>query len=416
MKLKVCYYCGTKYSEDVERCPLCGQTEIEPEELDEVPAAVTAADETEVEAVRPARNKKPKAVKEEQEPAYRERGEQKNAGAIVVCVILALIVLAGIAFILHSLGVFSPAQPQTPANPDSSLDLPVDPGTTDENTACQGITVMPTSLNFGTEGIKAKLTVTLLPAQCQDPVAYTSSDEKVVTVSPEGEVTAIGEGRATITVACGSQNASVDVYCSFDATTPITPAPGVTPTDWELKDVKLSTEDFTLFKVGETATIKVVGLPADAAGSVKWEINDSGVATVENGKVTAVSSGKATVTATIGSKKLTCIVRCSIKDAPAEQPPAVGNDTEPGVETIKLRSFDITFRRAGEVSYNTLYKGNTRFAGVQWTSADPAICTVESMPDNSARLTAVAEGTTTITAVYEGKSYECTVRCVFTEA
>jgi len=421
LKLKVCYYCGTKYAEDVERCPLCGQTEIEPEELDEVPAAVTEVPEdNEPETPRPA--KKKEKPKKERGGAYHkpvEKGNEKNGGAIAVCVILALIVLAGIVFILHSVGVFTPKEPKPPVdpNPDTSLNLPVDPGTAGDGAACESITVMPTSLNLGAEGIKTRLNVSVLPAGCSEPVSYASADETVATVSADGEVTAVGEGRTAITVTCGAQTASVDVICAFESTVPVPPA----ATDWELKDVKLSTEDFTLFSVGETAIIKVLGLPENKTVDVKWEINDTGVATLENGKVTAVASGKATVTVTVGGKKLTCIVRCSIKDAPAAPKPDGGSST--GGETpatddgiVKLRSFDITFTRAGEVSYNTVYTGNTRLVAESWTSADPAICTVEVMADNSAKFTAVASGTTKVTAVYDGKSYDCVVRCVFSES
>ena len=431
MKLKVCYYCGTKYAEDVERCPLCGQTEVEPEALDEVPAAVSAEPVEEV-AARPAKEKKVKAEKpkKEREPFEEQPVVQRdsNGGAIAVCVILALIVLAGIAFILHSVGVFGGEGPKTPIEtaPDSSLNLPVEPSTTDGELTCEAITVAPTSLNLGAEGIKTKLSVLLLPAGCKDPVTFTSSDEKIVTVTADGEVTSVGQGTATVTVTCGTQTAVVDVVCAFESTTPITPAPSTpsapsTVTDWELKDVTLSTEDFTLFNVGETATIRLKGLPENKVVDVKWESSDSGIATVANGKVTAVASGKATVTATVGGKKLTCIVRCNLKDAPAapQQPttgdqPSTGDTTATTVDNIiKLRSYDVTFSREGEFAYNTIYRDNTRLVGENWTSADPGVCKVEVMADNSAKMTAVAPGTTTITVTYEGKTYECVVRCLF---
>ena len=74
------------------------------------------------------------------------------------------------------------------------------------------------------------------------------------------------------------------------------------------KGLRLSTTDFTLKKIGETATIQVSG----GGGSYRWYSKDIGIASVDqNGTVTAVAKGNTTVLVTDGSKMAECIVRVS---------------------------------------------------------------------------------------------------------
>lgn len=78
--------------------------------------------------------------------------------------------------------------------------------------------------------------------------------------------------------------------------------------------LSLSTEDFSLFAVGENHTITVSG----GSGGYRWFSQDEGVASVdESGKVTAVSKGTVNVVVTDGSRKGVCIVRCNLRDSTA---------------------------------------------------------------------------------------------------
>ena len=61
-------------------------------------------------------------------------------------------------------------------------------------------------------------------------------------------------------------------------------------------------------EVGESAT-----LVATASGTVEWSSSDTQVATVVNGKVTAVGAGRAVITATCGTAKATCTVTVTEK-------------------------------------------------------------------------------------------------------
>lgn len=85
---------------------------------------------------------------------------------------------------------------------------------------------------------------------------------------------------------------------------PVTMPPSATTAMVSAATMKLSNKKLTLV-AGKTKTLKVTGTKA----SVKWSSSDKSVATVSSkGKVTAKKHGKATITAKVGSKKLTCKV------------------------------------------------------------------------------------------------------------
>jgi len=98
--------------------------------------------------------------------------------------------------------------------------------------------------------------------------------------------------------------------------------PAMTTSDYQKADalplgLKLSTEDFTLSKTGETHTIKVSG----GNGNYTWVSEDAGIASVDkNGTVTAVSRGTVNVIASDGSKKGVCIVRVTATGTLTQEP------------------------------------------------------------------------------------------------
>lgn len=78
--------------------------------------------------------------------------------------------------------------------------------------------------------------------------------------------------------------------------------------DVPVESVTLNHTELTMV-TGETATLVASVSPITATDkTVVWESNDSKVATVEDGVVTAVAAGNATITATAGGKSATCSV------------------------------------------------------------------------------------------------------------
>lgn len=161
----------------------------------------------------------------------------------------------------------------------------------------------------------------------------------------------------------------------------------------------LSTTDFTLQNLGETATIRVT---AGGSGSYTWISEDDGVASVDStGKVTAVSGGTVNVVVTDGTRKGVCIVRVraegSLPTAPADS-----SDSGSG-GSHSLNNTDFT-RSVSEGSYQLRVSGVT--STITWTSSDTSVATVSS----TGLVTPVGPGTATVTASWDGQSLSCIVR------
>lgn len=117
----------------------------------------------------------------------------------------------------------------------------------------------------------------------------------------------------------------------------------------EQAKLTLNRTDFSLFKVGATYKLKVSGAPEGS--TVTWTSSDEKVATVgEDGTVTYVSAGSATITATAGDLTAACKVYCKAEDTP-EQPDnggsssggssGSGSSSEGGAssQTVDLKAF-----------------------------------------------------------------------------
>ena len=160
-----------------------------------------------------------------------------------------------------------------------------------------GLSLSQTSLTL-IEGEEAHLTVTVTPADATDPgVVWRSSDASVATVN-DGLVKAVAPGTATITVSTpdGLQTASCIVTVNRQAV--------------PVASVSLDKTSLEM-TVGDEATLTATVAPADAdVKTVSWSSSDEGVATVADGKVTAVGAGSATITVTTtdGGKTATCAV------------------------------------------------------------------------------------------------------------
>lgn len=81
-----------------------------------------------------------------------------------------------------------------------------------------------------------------------------------------------------------------------------------------LKSISLNKTDVSLF-VGDSATLSVTYNPSTTTDdrTVTWSSSNTKVATVSNGKITAVGEGTATITAKVGNFTATCKVTVSSK-------------------------------------------------------------------------------------------------------
>ncbi|MGN0459403.1 MAG: Ig-like domain-containing protein, partial [Ruminococcus sp.] len=141
---------------------------------------------------------------------------------------------------------------------------------------------LPAELSKSRLSLKAGETQTLNVTN--DTVKSWSTSNKNVATVNNGKVTAVGKGTATITA---TLTTGEKLTCKVTVTT----SPSLTSTTAVLKS-------------GTSKTLKAVG------GTVKsWTTSNKNIATVNNGKVTALNKGSATITATLTTgKKITCKV------------------------------------------------------------------------------------------------------------
>lgn len=160
-----------------------------------------------------------------------------------------------------------------------------------------GITLDYTELTLQ-GGKKKMLTCTVAPENADNKsVTWSSSDEKVATVSANGLVTAVSGGTATITAT--SADGGYTASCKVTVVVPL---------------LNLSfTNDVLDMTVGETKKAPLSLDPADAtADGLTWTSSDTSIVTVsESGKITAVAAGSATVTVTDGTLSATLTVNVS---------------------------------------------------------------------------------------------------------
>ena len=131
------------------------------------------------------------------------------------------------------------------------------------------------------------LTVEVAPMFAVDrSVTWTSSDESIATVDANGKVKAIADGVVTIT-AIANDGSGLTAVCELTIKKNLLTSLTITKKTAKLKE-------------GETVTLNIRTRPETALDhSVTWTTSDESIATVdENGTVTAVAAGKATITAT----------------------------------------------------------------------------------------------------------------------
>lgn len=159
--------------------------------------------------------------------------------------------------------------------------------------AAKDITVpdnLDVKLNDGNE---TTVETTVSPADATDvKVSYASTDEAVATVDKDGRVQVLQPGECDITTTLLQDGEKVT-----EKTTHV-------KAFYEVESITLDSNEGKL-TVGNSHTIKATVAPEEVAAktTIEWSSSDEKVATVDsNGKVTAVSSGNATITATAGEE------------------------------------------------------------------------------------------------------------------
>ena len=148
------------------------------------------------------------------------------------------------------------------------------------------------------KGATAQLNLSVTPENFTDTVTWKSTDEKVATISDSGEVKAVGAGTATIKVVVGDISAT----CQVTVLQPVT-------------GIRLNKSSLTMDALGTFQMTASVYPDSANDKRITWSSSDPAIASVdENGLVTALKKGTATITAAAmdgSGVKSTCKVTVS---------------------------------------------------------------------------------------------------------
>ncbi|MFO0757402.1 MAG: Ig-like domain-containing protein [Byssovorax sp.] len=257
------------------------------------------------------------------------------------------------------------------------------------------IGVAPTGVSFA-KGTTQKYTATgtysdSTTKDLTTSVTWTSSDEKVVTISNEaatkGLATGVAKGTATITATITDSGTSVHGGTS------------VTITDVPLKSIALAPASLKLAK-GTMAMVVATGTfddgtTQDLTESADWTSSAAAVATVSSapgskGTVTGVAEGTATITAAVGDVKATLATEVTMATLQG-----IGvTSPEPWI----AKGMKEQFSAYGVFSDGTLQDLTQQ---VLWASTEPAV-TISNDKGSKGLASAVSEGTTIISATLMG--------------
>lgn len=140
---------------------------------------------------------------------------------------------------------------------------------------------------------------------------------------------------------------------------------------------------------GQSEKLTATVTPSDAEyDGVTWKTSDPSVATVDQGTVTALAAGSATITAAAGSQTATCVVTVSV--------PVAG---------ISLNKTTLALDRGqSETLTVTVTPADAQYDEVAWETSAAAIATVDK-----GSVVAVAAGSAIITAKIGEQTASCTV-------
>ena len=274
---------------------------------------------------------------------------------------------------------------------NTGLFIPNRPGTTvvrliaDDFTDTSTVTVLARLLGIAlneTEktiigGETLQLAVTYTPDYTTDSreVTWTSSDEAVVTVDETGLVTAVGPGHATVSAQCGFYTET----CELEVIIPMT-------------GIHFSFQQLEM-RNGDSIQIPVGYEPGNTTDdrTLTWVSSNPGVVTVnEEGVVTAVGPGSASVTATCGEFTAKADFTVVI--------PVTGVAISQGEMNLNVGQY-------GQLAASCVPANTTESPYITWSSDNPAVATV----NEGGVVFGVGPGTCTITANHDMVGATCVV-------
>ena len=159
-------------------------------------------------------------------------------------------------------------------------------------------------------------------------------------------------------------------------------------------DVPLDAE----LKVGETLTITAKVEPENTTDKVEWVSLYPEIASVENGVVTGLKEGIASIEAKAGKVMASC--RLVIRKADEN---GGGGGSDKAVESISVDPAVTNISIGGDGTLTAIITPSDAKADIKWVSDNTQVVTVEKTSDRQAKITGVSVGTTKVLAIVGDK-------------
>lgn len=244
------------------------------------------------------------------------------------------------------------------------------------------VTLDSTSITL-IEGDSQTLTATVSPSNVENQkVLWSSSNSSVASVK-DGIVTAIKVGAATITAK--SDDGGKTATCTVTVEAKNTPVTGVTldKTSYEMTE-------------GDEVTLTATISPENATNkNVSWSSSNTSIATVDNGKVTALGEGNTTIM--VKTEDGNWGATCDISVIKAITIPVVA---------IELNYTSLKIYKGDQVQLlATVKPRDATDKNVVWSSDTPSVVTVNA----DGLVTAILEGNARISATAGGIVSTCDI-------
>ncbi len=228
-------------------------------------------------------------------------------------------------------------------------------------------------------GISSIVVATVLPADANDSVIWSSSSNEIAIINESGVITGISEGVVIIIVKTEDRGHTDTVVVIVTIS--------VTSVSVDISTLSLV--------VGETSLITATVLPNNATNPVvTWTSSDTAIATVyANGVITGESAGTATITVTTADGGYTDTVVVIVT------PPISVTSVSVDISTLSLVVGETSLITA------TILPDDATNKAVTWTSSDTAIATVNA----NGIITGVWVGTAIITVTTADGDYTDTI-------
>lgn len=238
------------------------------------------------------------------------------------------------------------------------------------------------TLTVGEVGREADVLTVVEKTPKYASIMWESSDPSVAAVTSYGDVIAVGEGVATI---YAINNYGKDAPAADQCKVTVKGRQQAVV----LESLRLDPSSVQL-NIGDTIVPNAVITPYTIdASDIVWSSSDSGVATVQNGVIRAVSGGTAVITASLMGKTASCTV-----------------DVAGAGLTLNKSDLVLSGPGKGETLIAELKPANAVDKTITWTTTNPQVAWV----DETGYVTAVSDGVAIITARAGNHTADCRVQ------